>query len=405
MTIGVRHDDLRRRNRAMVIGAIRRTGQPSRTEIAAATGLSHSTISSISADLIAEGILMEARTPDSQTARRGRPQVAMALNPAFIQVVSVMLLLNRIAATAIDYAGGIIATHEMRMPTAVLSREALIAAVLDCIAVVAPQAPTRVTLAVQGITDSASTSMLWSPITPHTNIPFAAELSRRIGAPVTVENDCNMIALALKWRAPERYRDDFFAILLSDGIGMGIVVKGSLFTGTHSSGAEFGHMIHVPNGALCRCGRKGCVEAYAGNYAVMRAARGLPPDSEPDADIGEEQIRCLADAARAADGPERRAFVKAGEAIGFGLGSLFALFDPAPVAIVGQGALAFDMLEAPIRDAISRTAGGQHSGAISFEALPDEAPLIREGGAMHALTFVDHTLAAPGAASQRAGRR
>ena len=53
MSVGIRHDDLRRRNRAMVISAVRRAGQPSRTEIAATTGLSHSTISAISSDLIA----------------------------------------------------------------------------------------------------------------------------------------------------------------------------------------------------------------------------------------------------------------------------------------------------------------------------------------------------------------
>ncbi|TIX60890.1 MAG: sugar kinase, partial [Mesorhizobium sp.] len=50
MSVGIRHDDLRRRNRAMVISAVRRAGQPSRTEIAATTGLSHSTISAISSD-------------------------------------------------------------------------------------------------------------------------------------------------------------------------------------------------------------------------------------------------------------------------------------------------------------------------------------------------------------------
>ena len=81
MTGGIRHDDLRRRNRAMVIAAVRRASQPSRTEIASATGLSHSTISAISSDLIAEGILTETKGSEPITARRGRPQVALSLNP------------------------------------------------------------------------------------------------------------------------------------------------------------------------------------------------------------------------------------------------------------------------------------------------------------------------------------
>ena len=134
----------------------------------------------------------------------------------------------------------------------------------------------RIVLAIQGIADSGSRTLLWSPITPQTDIPFATVLEHATGIPVTVENDCSMIALALRSHDPERYRNDFIAILLSHGIGMGMVLRGELFAGTQSSGGEFGHMIHRPGGALCRCGRRGCIEAYAGNYAIWRNAQGMP---------------------------------------------------------------------------------------------------------------------------------
>ena len=94
MTVGIRHDDLRRRNRAMVIGAIRRAGQASRTGIAATTALSHSTISAIASDLIGEGILAEARGGDQPSAPRGRPQVAVQLAPAAGSVNTVVLSMN-----------------------------------------------------------------------------------------------------------------------------------------------------------------------------------------------------------------------------------------------------------------------------------------------------------------------
>src|SRR5262245_19625711 len=108
MTVGIRHDDLRRRNRAMVIAAVRRAGQPSRTEIAAATALSHSTISAISSDLIAEGALAEARGGEGAALKRGRPQVAIALNPQAASVCAVVLALNALTASLIDYAGNTI---------------------------------------------------------------------------------------------------------------------------------------------------------------------------------------------------------------------------------------------------------------------------------------------------------
>lgn len=409
MTVGIRHDDLRRRNRAMVIAAIRRAGQPSRTEIAATTALSHSTISAISSDLIGEGVLAEAKGGEVGALKRGRPQVAIALNPSAASVVAVVLSLNTLSATLIDYSGNVIAERSLKLPTLTAPRNELIGETVGMVVrLIADHAADagpvmRIVLAIQGITDSESRRLLWSPITPESDIPFADLLEQATGIPTRVENDCNMIALALSSHDPERYRNDFIAILLSHGIGMGMVLRGELFTGTQSSGGEFGHMIHRPDGALCRCGRRGCVEAYAGNYAIWRNAKGLPEDTPPVADVSDADIAALADRARHSDGPEREAFRKAGEAIGFGLGSLFALLDPAPVAMVGHGSLAFDLLEGPIREAIAKTAGGQHSKAISFATEPNEIPLIKEGCAKRALVFLDEQVFAPGINGQNFG--
>jgi predicted NBD/HSP70 family sugar kinase len=403
MSAGIRHDDLRTRNRAMVIGAVRRSAQPSRTEIAATTGLSHSTISAISSDLIAEGILVQVKPGGSAVAlKRGRPQVALDLAPGAASILTVELSLNVLSAAVVDYAGGIVVDEQRKLRTLSLSEADLIAECVDMIGRLllgcGPQGkrPSRIVLAVQGITDTHGRTMLWSPITPHGDIRFSDVLEREFAIPVAVENDCNMMAVALRWRNPDRYRDNFIAILLSHGIGMGMVLKGELFTGTHSSGGEFGHMIHVPGGALCRCGRRGCVEAYAGNYAIWRNARGNAETDAPVANISDADIVELADRARAGDAAARAAFARAGEAIGFGLGSLFALIDPAPVAFVGVGASAFDLMEEAIGAALSETAGGQHSGAISFAVEPDELPLIRSGCAVRALTHIDREVFAPG---------
>lgn len=409
MTVGVRHDDLRRRNRAMVVGAVRRAAQPSRTEIAATTRLSNSTISAISSDLIAQGALVEIKSGEAALVRRGRPQVALGLAPGFASVVSVVLTLNQLWTSLISYDGAVADEAVQRLPTMTMGKDELAEAVVEAVrrllqGAACHRRPARIALAVQGTTDSSGSRMLWSPITPHSDIAFATLLEERLGIPATIHNDCNMIAVALKWRWPQRYGEDFFAVLLSNGIGMGLMQKGQLFTGTHSSGGEFGHMIHVPRGALCRCGRRGCIEAYAGSYALVRSAAGGGDTDPPAADIGQAEIEALADAARASQGRERAAFHRAGEAIGYGMGNLFALFDPAPVAIVGPGALAFDILEGPIRAAIAQTAGGQHSGAISFATEPDEMPLVREGCTMTALAFVDDQVAARGTAGSTANQ-
>jgi predicted NBD/HSP70 family sugar kinase len=411
MTTAVRHDDLRRRNRALVIAAIRRAGQPSRTDIARTTGLSHSTISAISADLIAENVLAPVKGAETASLKRGRPQIAIGINPDAAAILTVVLSLNSLSAALIDYSGSIVAEDHRRLSTLAVSRANLVAETAAAVRRLLNhpgldgRPVLRIVMAVQGITDSLSRSMLWSPITVHSDIPFADALEEASGIPVTVENDCSMIAMSLRWRNPERYRDDFIAVLLSHGIGMGLMLKGSLFSGTHSSGAEFGHMIHQPEGALCRCGRRGCVEAYAGNYAIWRSAREGDDNAPPAADISDTDMASLAAEARRHDGPERRAFEKAGRALGYGLGNLFALIDPAPVCFVGHGASAFDLIEPALRTAIARTAGGQHSESITFDTETNEMPLIREGCAVRALSFVDQEIFAPGAPLQRTAGR
>lgn len=400
-----RHDDLRWRNRAMVLAAVRRAHQPSRTEIAAATGLSHSTISAISADLIAEGVLAEPKTAESLPLKRGRPQVAIGLDPEAAAVVTVDLSLNALSAALFDYAGGLRGEERQRLPTLAMSQQEILGETAGMIRrlfaenACMERLARRIVVSVQGVSDARARSMLWSPITTETDIPFADVLEREFSIPTTVENDCNMIAFALRSRDPAIYHDDFIAILLSHGIGMGMVLRGEMFTGTHSSGGEFGHMVHRQDGALCRCGRRGCVEAYAGNYAIWRSARRLPEDRMPDRDVTDADVLALAETARRRAGPERDAFRRAGEALGYGLGSLFALIDPAPVAFVGVGATAFDLLEPALREAIAKTAGGQHSGSIVFSTEPDEAPLIREGSAKRGLDFVDQQIFAPGTAA------
>lgn len=410
MSVGIRHDDLRRRNRAMVITAVRRAGQVSRTEIAATTGLSHSTISAISSDLIGEGILVETKGTEAGSLKRGRPQVAIGLRPDAATVVTIVLLFNFVSVSVVDYAGRTIAEERKKIATFDLSQDELVG---ECISMVRRQLAKRpvvgrrilrIVLAIQGTTDAAGHIMLWSPITRHEGIAFGDRLQKAFSVPVTVQNDCNMIAVALRWRDPERYQNDFIAILLSHGIGMGMVLKGELFTGTQSSGGEFGHMTHRPGGALCRCGRRGCVEAYAGNYAIWRSASGASEDEAPMSDIEAADMEWLADAARDHDGPEREAYRKAGEALGYGLGSLFALVDPAPVAMVGIGAAAFDLIEPSLRSAIAMTAGGLHSRAISFATEPDEVPLIALGCAMQALTFIDQEILAAASATAVRGK-
>lgn len=401
MPPGIRHDDLRRRNRALVIAALRGMGQASRTEVAAVTGLSPSTISAITADLIGERILREAESGEHDALRRGRPQIAMQLDPRACTVVAVTLALDHLSAAAISYSGETAEEDAEPVATLALSETALLGAVAALARRIVEKAALRgpvlrIVLACQGVSDRGGRLLLWSPITPCANLALADLIERETGVPASVQNDCNAVAAALKARGPERFGEDFAAVLLSHGIGMGLVLKGELFSGTRSSGAEFGHMIFEPHGALCRCGRFGCVEAYAGDYAIKRHALGASERALPSSAIEPGEMAALADRARSGDKRSAQAFARAGEAVGFGLGSLFALIDPAPLVFVGSGTAGLDLMEGPLRAALAATAGGARASDARFGIESDEMPLIRAGCAALALEVVDGEVAAPG---------
>jgi predicted NBD/HSP70 family sugar kinase len=406
MPVIARSDDLRRHNQRRILHALRRHGPMSRTEISGATGLSASTVTAITAAFLENRTLIETPTPDNALTRRGRPQVTLALNPAIASLGALSLSLNRVSAAVIDYAGNVVSEVVTRISTRTADERALVDAAAENLRAAIQASPSlsrapligplrHIAVGVQGVTDSEGTAMLWSPITSHANLSLSKRLSDEFGVPVTLANDCNMIAQALKWRDPDHFGASFAAVLLSHGIGMGLFINGRLVGGISSSATEFGHMIHDPDGALCRCGRRGCVEAYAGDYAIWRAAHGQNPLTPPVDDLDPDTMRQLADRARQNDGPEREAYRAAGRAIGSALRSMFALFDPFPVAFVGTGAAAFDLLEGPIREAIGESAIGMASSQVAMFSFPDEFPLVRDGAAISALDILDNHVFAP----------
>ncbi len=390
-------DLVRRQNRAVVIAALRRGATMSRTDLCAATSLSPSTVSAITSDLLNEGALAEQREFEPAGSRRGRPQIAIGLAPARAHVVSVELTHNQLSVGVSDYTGKAIHELDQRFSTAACSGEDLLVRCTQLIRVALSNArveqPSSIVMAVQGRTDAEGRDLLWSPIAAGRNVHLADYLQSEFGCPVTVANDCSMIAVALRWLEPERYGRDCLAVLLSHGIGMGLYLNGRLFAGRSSSAAEFGHMLYKHNGALCRCGARGCIEAYAGDYAIWRAAHGLPDDALPPVELSGLDMRTLARRARLSDGPERRAYKEAAEAIGTGLASLFALTDPVPIAFVGSGTAAFDICEPYIRACISGSNSGGFDAHFEHQLFEFELPLIRQGATVTALLAVDEKVA------------
>ncbi len=395
MSTIVRPDDVRRQNQLGVLLALRRHGNLSRTELSAATGLSASTVTVITNSLIERGVLVAEQVSEHVTQRRGRPQVRLLPDPAYASVAVILLALNRVTAEIYDFGGNLIASTAAPLKTKSMSGEELIAATISTLRSlldaqeqeIGPLA--RIAVGAEGIVDGAGRVFLSSPVIDVQNIPLGEALEREFMAPVELANECNMIAEALRWRAPDRYGPNFAAVVLTIGIGMGLYLNGHLFSGIATSATEFGHLCYRPGGALCRCGRRGCIEAYAGQHSIWRAAMGADTGQMLAEEPPPDGVRQLAETARRGPGPERTAFEEAGRAIGTGLSNLFSMFDPIPLVFAGPGVQFMDLMKESIIRALDNPSYGLPVTISVIDEEPDNVALTKSGCMMSALTFLD----------------
>ncbi|MEM9027780.1 MAG: ROK family transcriptional regulator [Pseudomonadota bacterium] len=402
-----RSDDVRRRNRHRIISCIRRAGPISRKAIGSRLGLSPATVTAITTNLLARKILVEASARAASGSGRGRPNSVLSLNPDVGLVALVDLRLNSISAITFDYAGSQQGFVQADIETLAASRQRIRATLIGCLHEVLATSGRKsadirqIVVSVQGVTDAQNTRLLWSPITKHTNLSIRAWLEREFAKPAWVCNDCNMAARGLNWRDPKRYSESFAAILLAHGVGMGLFLRGEPISGTRSSGTEFGHMTYIPNGALCRCGSRGCIEAYAGDYAVLRRASGRPETERPASTVHPDQLAEIVQAAQDGHADSIAALETAGRALGTGLATMFALVDPFPFALIGSGTLAQDPIERALRETLAKVLGPRNFseasdasiGSLPIDFIREDDALVRMGGAIYALSAVDREIA------------
>ncbi len=399
MTPVVRSDDVRTQNRRRVLSTMRRNGVSSRTEMANRTGLSAATISAITSDFLEEGILVPPSDPTHGSSGRGRPTISLSINPRAALICSINLSVNFLSVMLVDYSGEIVCEQTVELEThchtEVQLRNVLISGIEKALASanIETSKLRRIALGVQGLVDVEGTKVIWSPICQERNMPIKKWLEYHFGVTTHVANDCDMIVQALSRRDPEKYSDNFGAVLLAHGVGMGLFLRQSVINGTRSSGTEFGHMSFVPDGALCRCGKHGCIEAYAGDYAIARSADGFTPNTEPSELVDAIDLEEIAQRARNGDTLAFNAIQQAGTAIGTGLANLFALVDPFPVVLVGSGAVSFDLMEPHIRQALKGSMIARHPEDIDLDFIIDERPLVCEGSTITALMMHDELIA------------
>lgn len=393
---------------------VRRQGGVSRVELAKHLGLSPSTISAVTSRLLQRGYIREAAVEavGETEGVRGRPRIGLSLDPQAGHVVGVKISMHQIAVAVVDFACQPIGSMTVPVRSSRQAPEVIADLVQDAIVCAVAQAGLRmeqvdgVGVGVPGFIDGDRGICEWSPVFRDLQVPFAALLGARLDCPVFVENDANLVALAEHWFGDGLGADGLVVVTIEHGVGMGLVTHGHIFRGSHGFASELGHTQVVPDGAPCRCGQNGCVEAYIADYALVRAA--APFIGEALSDDPFELARSVAsitERARRGDPELRRIFANAGVMLGRAIANLLKLVDPDRVVLCGGGVRAADLWFEDMRNtvaALTRQSAGRETefridrlgddvwarGAAAFvlQALYESHAAFRHGGRRSAAT-------------------
>lgn len=336
--------------RHRIFECVRAAGHISRSDVAKQLSVSPASVTASVTELMALGLLQE--NPDvSRAITRGRPPVALSVQPDAGYVVGVKLSRLRHTAVLMNAAGQALGEASLPCPF----RRRTLAQMLDETAQVLDRLLgdaglargdlACVGLGMPGMIDNASGRMVWSPLLTDENLPLRAMAEDALGVPVAVDNDANLVTLAELWFGKGRAMADFAVVTIEQGLGMGLVINHRLYRGAGALGMELGHTKVQLDGALCQCGQRGCLEAYVADYALVREASTALDQPSFATQSSDVTLQQLYEQAKAGNEAARMIFRRAGRYLALGLANVVNLFDP-PLVILSGARMEYDYLYA-----------------------------------------------------------
>ncbi len=399
---------VRQANSVLVLAELRRLGRLAHTEIGEATGLSSATVSAITADLESRGII--ERLEQQPASGRGRPRVSFGQSRGCGHVIVVIVSSDAVEYSLVDYSGTLIDRFsEARGRAEPAAFVAELRAALDRLALrsaIAHDSVLAISISSKGLVAQDRPVLVWSPLLGAQPIDFGEVLGGDWRAPILLSNETLLVAGALSARRGNARAageaPGLAALSLGHSIGLG-VARWPTAGPVEVSAPNFGHMLHVPDGALCRCGSLGCVEAYAGFYAILRMAFGVPLNTIPAKFVPVVEIDRIAVQARQGNRRAQHAFGQAGMAIGNGLSRLLSLHGHMPVYLTGPGTHYFDLLRTGVEEGLSQGQAARLFGMPQLTVLADERSLVFEGHLGLAFSLVDRDITQSRPTAQAAG--
>ncbi len=326
----------------------------SRADIARLAGLSRSTVSEIVNEILPMGIVAEGGEGPSQGGRR---PIVLEFRDDACAILGVEMGAAHVTVALTDLRGRVLAhaTREHPVRNDPHGTRRLIEALCrECLA--SPAAAERplvgIGVAVPCPLDPSHPDRLSEIVIPAWGGRLGLEdLSRRLAAPLMVDNDANLGALAEHWWGVGRGVDDLAYIKVATGIGSGHVIGGEIYRGATGTAGEIGHISIDPKGKRCICGLQGCLVTLAGSQALVERAVELGAEYPGSSLAGPEiSVRDIENAALAGDPLALRVATEATEHLGRAVASMMNLMNPSLVIVGGDLARLGDLLLGPLRE-------------------------------------------------------
>ncbi|MCH7230380.1 ROK family transcriptional regulator [Glycomyces sp. L485] len=328
--------DIRIRNCFSVLRHLIADTPTSRQLLARETDLSVATVSNLVSDLIELGVVVEVGHEDSGG---GRPRALLAPNADGGILVGIDVTTTYVQLEVYDLTLAPLLQREDQLDINETTPEQIIGHIDSGMKAVHEQLGGREVLGVgvslPGQVDVAGGVSVFAPNWNWHDVPFSGLIEERLSldVPIYLDNSLKTAAVGELWFGDGRGVERLAVVVLGTGVGVGLAVDGKLYRGATNSAGEWGHTTIHSDGRRCRCGRKGCIEAYIGAPGILRRWSEFGGDADVEAQT--ESMTALAAAWKAGEEAALRTVEDVAGELAVGMANLVNILNPDLVVVIG----------------------------------------------------------------------
>lgn len=385
----MQHKDLiRTHNRSEVMEIMRKNKSVYRAELARMTGLSMPTIMKITDEFISNGLITDV---GKGVSSGGKPPMLLELIPEARLFIGMDISGAMYKCIIMDLRGSVV-YRRVCVKSELGKITDIIEAIIDFIEVTIRKAGIErgklsgIGIGVPGLVETHEGRVITSIDYNWKNVDVRTPLQEHFRLPVYVENSSKVMAIGEKWFGNGDDSDNFVLVTVGRGIGAALIMNGEIYKGFYNMSGEVGHMVIDPNGPLCKCGKRGCLETLASGNAIANQARQL-------VDIGQKSIMLemvngdkdkidsdvVFEAAAKGDRLAQRIVDNAIDSLAIGLGNLICLIDCELIVLTGCVVKDNEYLVERVKRQINETRSlyyGKMPVEVKLSTMGEEAAVV-----------------------------